>query len=329
MITTQGEIVADLLRAEGWPVIEFSSAPSRYRRLYEIVAGLIRHRREIDVVSLQVFGGPSFVVEDIASRIARRFHIPIVMVLHGGDFPNFVQRHEKWSRAVLERAAEITAPSPFLKRTMKQLGFRCEVIPNVLDLALYPYRHRTGLKPNLFWMRSFHPIYNPEMAVQVLARLRKDYPAATLTMGGQDKGLLGGVQTLAQSLGVADSVRFPGFLNADSKISQFEQSDIFLNTNRIDNMPVSVVEACAMGIPVVATDVGGLRDLLTDGETGLIVPDEDIDAMEAATRRLLRDRELAGRISANGRALADKSAWSAVKPQLEAVFQRAWTAKSC
>ena len=75
-----------------------------------------------------------------------------------------------------------------------------------------------------------------------------------------------------------------------------------------------------MGLPVISTSVGGVPDLLTDGETGLLVGDNDVDGMEQAIFRLLHDPELAGRISAGGHQLAQRSAWERVRPEWERVF---------
>ena len=99
-----------------------------------------------------------------------------------------------------------------------------------------------------------------------------------------------------------------------------DAADIYINTNRIDNMPVAVLEACAMGLPVVSTDVGGIPDLLTHGETGLLVPDDDDDAMARAVQSLLTNSELAGRISHSGRKLAESSAWERVRLLWEELF---------
>jgi glycosyltransferase involved in cell wall biosynthesis len=124
-------------------------------------------------------------------------------------------------------------------------------------------------------------------------------------------------------LGVFEAIRFVGFLDMAGKAREGSLAEVFLNTNRIDNMPVSVVEACAMGIPVVSTAVGGVPDLLQDGETGLLVPDDDDGAMAAAVKRLLRDPVLAGRLSLNGRQLAESCSWEAVRPQWEEVIRTA------
>ena len=194
------------------------------------------------------------------------------------------------------------------------------VIPNILELDLYPYRHRPAVAPRLLWMRTFQYVYHPELAIDVLADVRRSHPTATMTMAGQDRGLREPLMELARERGLADVMRFPGFLDAAGKAREFAAHDIYLNTNRVDNMPVSVLEAGAFGLPVVATTVGGLPYLLRDGETGLLVPAEDAPAMAAAVHRLLDDPALAAALSANGRRLAESCGWATVRGQWAALF---------
>jgi glycosyltransferase involved in cell wall biosynthesis len=320
-VTTQGEILADHFASAGYPTISVSASPNRYARLCEIITTLLRKRRGINIQCLQVFGGPSFIVEDVASWLGRSFGQRLVMVLRGGAMPEFMARYPAWSCRVLRRADIIVTPSPFLARAVARFGFTARAVPNMLDLTRYPYRYRKQLGGRLFWMRSFHPAYNPEMAVRVLAHVREAVPEATLVIAGQNKGTQDDVKYLACSLGLDRAVRFPGYLDMTAKLQEANAADIFLNTNHIDNVPVSVIEACAMGLPVVATNVGGIPDLLKDGETALLVPDDDDNAMAEAVRRLLRDPELAGRLSANGRKLAESFSWEHVRPQWEKLFR--------
>lgn len=268
-VAIMGEILADLFVRSGYPVVVASHQLNRAARLAEIVATLIVHRHSVDVQCLQAYSGPSFVIVDVASWLGQRLGQKIVMHVHGGAMPEFMARYPRWTCRVLRRADAIVAPSSFLARALTRYGFDVRVIPNVIDLSSYPYRHRRYLSPRLFWMRAFHPIYNPEMAVHVLARVRRQVPEATLVMAGQNKGMQGEIQGLVRRLGLDSAVRFPGFLDMAAKVREGSAADIFLNTNHVDNMPVSVIEACAMGLPVVATNVGGIPDLLTDSETGL------------------------------------------------------------
>jgi len=117
-------------------------------------------------------------------------------------------------------------------------------------------------------------------------------------------------------------VTMAGFLDPAGKAREFDAADIYLNTNRIDNMPVSVLEACASGVPVVATRVGGVPYLLADGETALLVGSDDAAAMAKGVVRLLRDPVLAERLSSNGLALAARSAAERVLPSWSELIDR-------
>jgi glycosyltransferase involved in cell wall biosynthesis len=318
---SQALVLANRLAAEGYPVVTASSHINRYARMADLVATLIRHRHEIDLVCLEVYTGPSFVVEDLASWVAKRLGKPLVMTLHGGSMPEFMARFPRWTLPVLKRADCLVTPSDFLRRTVVDRGLEARVIPNLIDLRHYQYRYRARLRPKLFWMRAFHRIYNPTLAIRVLSRVRQQLPDASLVMAGQCKGAECEVEQLARDLGLDGAVQFPGFLDREGKRREGNAADIFINTNRIDNMPVAVLEAGAMGLPIVATAVGGVPDLLADGRDGVLVPDNDDAAMADAVLRLINDPELAGRLSRNGRRLAERSTWDVVGPQWTGLFR--------
>ncbi|HMJ09101.1 MAG TPA: glycosyltransferase family 4 protein, partial [Pyrinomonadaceae bacterium] len=264
-----------------------------------------------------VYSGLYMVLADTASRLCKLFGIRLIAVLHGGNLPEFVKRFPRWSCGVLGRADMITAPSGFLA---SKIGgeFEIRVIPNVLDIGPYTFRLRKNICPKLIWMRSFHSLYNPHMALQVLECLQRSFPDASLVMAGVDKGMEPELKTTAAEKNL--NVRFPGFLSAEAKLKEFADADIYINTTRIDNMPVSVLEACAMGLPVVATNVGGIPYLLSDGENALLVENENAGQMAAAIERLLVDPELVETLSANGRILAERSGWPTVRGLWETAF---------
>lgn len=313
--TAQAMVLRDLFRREGYQAGGVSEADNRYARLVDVAQYLTRHRRDFDVVILEVYGGASFVVEDMASALARRFGLRLVMHLHGGALPEFYARYPTWARRVLRRANAIVAPSAYLARSVERFGLEAVVIPNVVDLTQYELRRRGRISPRLFWMRSVHPVYNPIMAVRALAELRD--ADARLTLAGQDKGQLDEVRQLANALGVQGAITYPGFLDMAGKRREAGSADIYINTNRVDNAPVAVLEAAAMGLPIVSTDVGGIPDLLEHEHTALLVPNDDAPAMAAAIRRLVDDPALAHRLVANARELAERSSWENVLPQWE------------
>lgn len=320
-LPTQGETVARLLANRGHRIELVSKHPNRYARLIDVAWTTLARSQGVDVQMLQVFSGPSFVVEDVASRAAMLTRTPIVMTLHGGDMPQFSRRFPRWARRVLGRAAMIVAPSRYLQDALGWLGFPITVIPNVINLGDYAFRLRHAARPRLLWMRTFHDVYDPEMAVRVLSRLMPFFPDAIMTMAGPDMGLLARTQALAVKLGVRDRIHFAGFLDEPAKARASMDHDIYLNTNRIDNMPVSVLEMGAMGLPVVSTSVGGIPFMLTQEVNGLLVAPSDDAAMARAVARLLRQATLVETLSRGGRRLAEHSSPECVAPQWERLLQ--------
>jgi L-malate glycosyltransferase len=319
---SMGEILAGLLEKRGHKVIVVSSRINKIPRLVDIITTIITRYRSIDVQIIQVYSGPSFLISDAASLLGKFLRHKIIMHVHGGLIPEFMTRHPNWTHRVFSRADAIITPSTFLARFLDINGFQAQVIPNIVEIKDYPFRTRSNIQPRMLWMRTFHPIYNPEMAVRVLSLVRKTFPTATLVFAGQDKGSQANIQALVIQLGLESAVDFPGFLYQAGKAQHGNTADIYLNTNHADNAPVSIIEACAMGLPIVATNVGGISDLLTDEETGLLVPDGDVEAMTVAVLRLLQNPDLAAKLSTNARRMAETFDWGEIYPQWEALFAR-------
>lgn len=319
-ITTQGETVARLFAAEDYNVVCVSSKINKAARLFEIVAVLIKNRRKFDIVILDVYSGLNLIMAETVGWLCRRLKLPLIMVLHGGNLPEHAEKNPRMMQRILRRADRLAAPSRFLAEKVGASGFQINVVPNVLDIESYSFKERSEIAPKLFWMRSFHPLYNPQMAVEVLAKLKEKFPRATLTMAGVDKGIECEIKAKVSALNLSQSIRFAGWLDEKEKRKEFENADIFINTNRIDNMPVSVLEAGAAGLPVVATEVGGVPYLLSDGKNGLLVPNDDAAAMTQAVSNLLENPELTQKLSKNGRKLAEKSAWKNVRRKWEKLF---------
>lgn len=314
-VTTQGEVLAGLFAAEGHPTFISSTELSPLRRAADHAWDLCRWRRRVDVAVVSVFSGRAFALADESLSLARVLRIPAIAWLHGGDLPSLGQRHPRWVGRVLRSADAVVAPTAYLGRWAEAFVDDVRVIPNVLDLSDYQFRIRSPLRPRLLWMRTFHELYDPASAVRVLAALRDSGVDAQLTMAGQDKGLLDGTRALAEGLQVEGFVRFPGFVSGDQKAALFRDHDIFLNTNVVDNAPVTVLEAAASGLVVVSTDVGGVPDLLADGEAALLVPARDPEAMAWAMVQLLEQPATARRCALAASRVAQRSDWASVREQ--------------
>jgi glycosyltransferase involved in cell wall biosynthesis len=316
------EDLADRLRGAGWSVLTTSRQRGRVARLADMLSTVWRRRSEFDVANVDVYSGPAFFWAEAVAWALRRLGKPYALTLHGGALPEFAARWPGRVRRLLQSAAAVTAPSAFLLDSLRPYRADLRLIPNALDLPLYPFRLRKAPRPRLVWVRAFHEIYDPSLAVRVLAEVRKRYPAATLEMVGPDKhdGSFERTRATAEQLGVAGAVEFTGSVPKSRVPERINSGDIFLNTTTIDNTPVSVIEAMACGACVVSTRVGGLPHLIENGTDGLLVPPRDVRAMAAAVERLLSERGLAERISLGARARTEAFDWGAVLPQWEDVL---------
>lgn len=309
---SQNETLALLFETMGYQVRLTSSVKRPWLRTADQVLSMVRWR-DVDAVVVAVFSGPSFWIADFSSLLARWFgRKKVILFMHGGNLPVYGPAHEARVRRVFDRADLLLAPSAYIADVFRPWGYDVRIIPNVLSIDRYRYDRRSAARPALLWMRTFHHHYHPELAIDILARVVAVHPGAILTMGGSDRGLLTATRARAVALGVVDRVRFGGYLDAAAKADAFADHDIFLSTNRIDNMPVSLLEAAASGLVPVATSVGGIPALLTDDQNGVLVEAENADAMADAVLALLTEPDRYARLSAGARALAEESAWPAV-----------------
>jgi glycosyltransferase involved in cell wall biosynthesis len=314
--------LAERLRTRDWNVSTTSLAHSPLRRTADIAATVLAQRHRYTVAQVDVYSGPAFRWAELACALLQRLDKPYVLTLHGGALPRFGRWYPRRVDRLLNSARVVTTPSPYLQREMA--GFRSDLLllPNARDLTCFRPRVLRKAAPRLVWLRRFVEIYNPAMAVQVLALLVQRYPEATLTMVGPDggDGTLRATQRLAQELGVADRVQFPGAASRSEVPAHLEAGDIFLNTTNVDNTPLSVLEAMAAGMCVVSTNVGGLPDMLRHEGDALLVPPENPEAMAGAVERILQEPSLAERLSGAARSTVSHYDWETVLPLWEALL---------
>lgn len=316
------EDLAGRLQARGYRLITASHHRGGLPRGAHMLATAVARRGEYDVAVVDLYSGRAFLIGEALSVALKALGRPFVLVLRGGSLPEFSARHSGRVRACLARAAAVAAPSEYLLEEMRPFHDALRLLPNPIDLAAYEARVRRAVHPRLVWLRSFHEIYNPTLAPQVVALLAKEFPQVRLTMVGRDKGdgSLRRTREVASALGVADRIDFPGGVLKSDVPAQLSRGDIFINTTDVDNTPVSVIEALASGLCVVSTNVGGVPRLLDDERDALLVPPADAGAMAAAVRRLLVDAPLAERLSRAGLEKAGQFDWSLVMPQWESLF---------
>ena len=293
------EDLADRFADRGIDVVKASSRPQPLRRLLDMLVTASRERRRYDVAYIDLYSGRGFIWAESVALLLTSLGKPFVLTLRGGNLPAFSEANPGRVRRLLRSARFVVAPSRYLAQAMRAFRDDIEILPNAVDVAAYDGRIRMRAAPRFVWLRSFHHMYDPTLAVRVLAAVRDRYPEATLVMAGRDKGDGSLAETIAEAerLGVRDRVELPGDVPKARLPHLLGAADIFLNTTTVDNQPVSVLEAMAAGLCIVTTNVGGIPDLCAHGDNAFLVPPRDPGAMSRACLNVIEDPELARTLS--------------------------------
>ena len=302
---TTGEVLTKLFEKNGYAVIRAGTKKSKPARLAEMLGIIAKNRHA--VVLIATYSTSAFYFAWAAAQLCRLLGIIYLPCLHGGNLPDRMQSNPILSRQVFGHSLTNIVVSGYLQNAVQARGWPNRLIPNNININTYPYLHRAAVRPRLLWVRSFHHIYNPGLAIRLVADLLKTHADTTLTMVGPDKdGSLEECKKLAEELGVMSIINFTGRLSVQEWVSLSASHDIFINTTNFDNLPVSVIEAMALGMPVVSTNVGGLQYLITDHVDGILVPPGDAGAFTAQIDYLINNPLATGAISEQARKEASR-----------------------
>ncbi|PHQ28636.1 glycosyltransferase family 4 protein [Leeuwenhoekiella nanhaiensis] len=313
---TNIDTLGPLLEQEGYNLFYAGTKKSKLLRFAQMVQMIFTYRKQVDYVLLDTYSTQYFWFAYAASQLCVFFDLKYIPILHGGDLPKRLSKSSKASRFVFGKSYRNIAPSFYLKRAFEKAGFHnIGVIPNSIDIAAYPFQsNRNYGEPRILWVRSFAEIYNPMLALKLVEKLMLQYPGTRLTMVGPDKdGSLNDCREYALKHKLP--VTFTGKLSKKEWISRSTDFNIFLNTTHYDNTPVSVIEAMALGLPVVSTRVGGIPFLIKHDETGFLYEDDDLTGLIILVEKVLKDQEKKGEVIRRARLEAEGYDWTRVKQE--------------
>ena len=339
-MANQTEQLAGLLRAQG-AAVELIQVNRPYRpqwiaklrgvraafRLLPYLIALWRAGKRVDLFHVMANSGWSWhLYAAPAIWVAKLRGKPVVLNYRGGEAEAFFAHNgrlvQRLVAASLNRADAIIVPSRFLVSVFEKFGFCAQIVPNIIDLGRFsPGPPSQNGAPTILVARNLEAIYDNASALRAFRIVKKSYPAAQLCIAGSGPEL-SQLEHLAASQGVRDAVRFVGRIENGAMAELYRSADIVLNPSLADNMPNSVLEALACGVPVVSTDVGGVPHLLRHDVTGVLVAPSDHQAMAAAIIALLGDPARMRRLSVAGLQLAGQFSWPQVAPLLLAQYRR-------
>ncbi len=235
-----------------------------------------------------------------------RGRVPLVLTLHGSDlYAQLTDERivEEMSAAARAAARVVCVSAPLADDTARALGLRRDaiaVIPDAYDDDRFAFveRERRAGPAALVSVGRLEPVKGQDVLLEAFAHLVRSGTDATLTLVG-DGSRRERLEDMARELGVQDRVRFPGQLVGGALVSALTSADLYVQPSRREGFGVSLVEAMATGLPVVATRSGGPRDIVGASD-GILAAPGDADALTTAIAEAL------GRLpSFDARAIAD------------------------
>jgi glycosyltransferase involved in cell wall biosynthesis len=312
--TTTIETLAILLKNEGFEVYTASSVKNKLLRFLDMLFVTLKYQNKVDLVLIDTYSTLNFYYAVWVAKLCRILDIPYIPILHGGNLPKRLIESPSFSRKLFGLAKTNVAPSKYLISKFEEKGYdNLLYIPNSIEINEYTFLLRNNIKPKMLWVRSFSEIYNPLLALKILKQLLEKGIEATLCMIGPEKD---GSLAICKQYAIEHKlpVTFTGKLKKNEWISISKEYDLFLNTTNFDNMPVTILEAMALGFPIISTNVGGTPFLIDNYKTGILVNPNNEDNFVEAISELLANPLLVYTLSENARNQALSYNWEKVKP---------------
>jgi glycosyltransferase involved in cell wall biosynthesis len=258
----------------------------------------------LDLVHINIASNGSTYRKLMIAALARALDVPYVVHLHGADYRLFWTGDRPWLSACIQAMFEGAARIVVLGRVWRDFvaerapaaGDRIVIVPNACEPPSRPHVGGGDLVHLLFLGRIGDRKGVPQLG-EALFRM-KGIPGWRATIAGD--GNVEGAREKAAEYGLTDRVDIPGWVGAERVAELMTSADILVLPSFSENLPVSIIEAMASGVAVVATPVGAVEDIVTDGQTGLLVPPGDVEALAAAMTRLVEDPTLRQQLGAAG-----------------------------
>lgn len=256
----------------------------------------------LDVVHINLASIGSTYRKLIIAGWCRALGVPYVLHLHGADYREYWDEVPAWLGArihtMFARAARIvvlgTVWAEFIAGRVPSVADRIAILPNSSPRPTLPHTGGGETVHILFLGRIGERKGVPQLG-EALKRMQ-NLPNWRATIAGD--GEVEAAKAKAAEYGLADRVDLPGWVGPERVAELIASADILVLPSFSENLPVSVIEGMAAGLAVVATPVGAVEDIVHDGQTGLLVPPGDVDALTEALTRVVTDPALRARLGA-------------------------------
>jgi glycosyltransferase involved in cell wall biosynthesis len=244
--------------------------------------------------------GASFLRKCGIALISRCFRHRVIFHIHSGNFIDYYQTGGRCVRLlirwVLKAADCVIVLTPFWKREIEALTSGCSrmiVISNGVDTRKYRPAEQNDRKrdgTNLLFLGALISAKGVYDLVKAAGELKRAGLLLHLTIAGDRE--LAKVRRCSQAEGVDDAMDLPGWVAEEKKLQLLRETDILVLPSYKEGLPLCVLEAMACGLPIICSNIGGLADLVKEGENGFLVEPGDVKRLSSCIRTLVRDQRL-------------------------------------
>jgi len=301
-----------------------------------IIPAMKKNIRDFDIIHLPDIRSFQSI---ICHYYAKRYNIPYIVQTHGSPPRMVGERRLKWildiafGYRILRDASKVIAVTRTEVEQLKSIGVnegKIEIVPNGIDLSEYDdlpkrgeFRRKYSIRVDekiILYLGRIHKIKGIDLLVEAFADLVKELDNVRLVIVGSDDGFLSTLKKQIENLKIGDMILFTGPLYERDKLGAYVDADVYVLPSVYETFPVTVLEACACGTPVIVTDRCGIADIV-DGKMGCVV-EYNKDQLRDAIIKVLSDEGLGRRFGEEGRKLMrEKFGWSAIIKQIEKMYK--------
>ena len=306
------ETFAKQMLINGIPIKCSSDKLNKISRIFDLCWIAIKSNKK-DILLIDTFSTSAFYLSLILGFIAKIKGVKYCPILRGGNLPIKLNSN-RIAGLYFSNSYKIIAPSQYLFKPFHLKYKNVICIPNFIPINNYKFIHRKKIELNLLWVRSFDKIYNPFLVLELAEMLLAANFVFHITMVGPDKdGTMVDFKRELENKKMESFFTLTGKLEKKQWIELSAKNSIFINSTNFDNHPVSIIEAMALGFPILSTNVGGVPYLIENNENGLLFEKNDKEEFYNLVIKLFNNPELCSKLSLNARKTAEKLDWKDIK----------------
>lgn len=316
-ISGQVKILHDHMQQAGYECHIFSTIGNPISRIW-LALKLIWQAGQYDVLHIHGCSNRGFLPIIMGLIAGKLRHTRVIVTYHGGGAEAFFAKRSRFARRWLTRANQVIVLNGFLEQVFKQYGIPCVVIPNILPDSKYLPTDKSMITPSFISVRHLRELYNIPCILRAFKRVQEQVSDASLIIlgDGDQRPML--EQYVAENH--LKNVQFVGQVPQEQVANYLAKADILLSAPRVDNMPVSVMEAMQAGLLVISSRVGGVPYVIEDGKTGLLFEyDNDAEMAERMLWPFTHQEEALNMIVA-ARNDAEKYTWNKISITLKSLY---------